>query len=125
MSLPFVLIPAAFSFSIVENRGFMREIPKLVTKWPSACVTGTSFSAPKISPYMTTVSMTFAITSPSRPFKIAFCSSVSFILNSIDQSPYIVLALRYALLTASKTFAPLKLSPTLKISGEACVFSNS
>ena len=47
------------------------------------------FSAPKISPYITTVSITFAMTGPSRPSRMARCSSVKFILYSMSDSSFL------------------------------------
>ena len=42
----------------------MTPMPKLMTVCPYLLVTGTIFSAPKVSPYMTSERMTFAMTSP-------------------------------------------------------------
>ena len=45
-------------------------------------VTGTILSAPKVSPYMTRVFMTFAMVSPLEPLRMACCSGVKYIMTS-------------------------------------------
>lgn len=62
-------------------------MPKLMTVCPYLLVTGTIFSAPKVSPYMTSERMTLAMTSPSAPSSMACCSGVrSMTINSLSIS---------------------------------------
>ena len=70
------LIPAAISSSITSKRAVITEMPKEVTKWEGPVVS-TSLSAPKVSPYITTVFMILAIISPCSPSSIACSSGVS------------------------------------------------
>ena len=58
-------------------------MPKLITVCPYLLVTGTIFSAPKVSPYITRERMTLAITSPCAPSSMACCSLVSCIATRV------------------------------------------